>query len=188
MPQHTIPQTQSEKCTSHRAQRSPRGHAILEARHRPRSAASPLRREAGTISTGVHAPAHSHGQVAASGSHSLPPRSPAVPQPPLPYRLRSWTRSAGFSSPSSAVAEAEEVTENAGVCAPAAAAPALRPSPLERQKDPPARERARCGRRPLCRSTTRSRRQPGKEGKRRRDPEAEAGAGRIARAGTQVSN
>lgn len=48
---------------------------------------------------------------------------------------------------------------------------------LERQKDPPAQERARCRRPPLCRSTTRSRRQPGKEGKRRRDRRRRPGRG-----------
>lgn len=64
---------------------------------------------------------------------STQPRSPAA-SPSLPYRLCSWTRSAGFSSPSSSRAEAGEVTESAGVCAPVAAAPALRPSPLGETK------------------------------------------------------
>lgn len=56
----------------------------------------------------------------------------------------------------------------------------------ETQKDPPAQEGARCKRPLLCRSTTLNRRLPGKEGTRRRDPEAEAQAGRMAGAGTQV--
>lgn len=67
-------------------------------------------------------------------AHTLPPRSPAAPQEPLSYRLRHWTRSAGFSRPSSAAAEAREVTGSSGVRAPAAAASALRPSPLEETK------------------------------------------------------
>lgn len=81
----------------------------------------------------THPRTHTAGSQRA-GAYTLPPRSPGAPQSPLSYRLQHWTRSAGFSSPSSAAVEAEEVTRRAGVCAPAVTAPALRLSPLGETK------------------------------------------------------